>query len=289
MAKKILKLGTENIIPITRADAVYMPGTSNTLVSALAGKSDISHTHTADEVGARSNTWVPNWNDVTNKPSTFAPILGETSTTAYRGDRGKIAYDHSQAAHAPVDAQKNSHITKAEIEAKLTGDVTTHNHDNRYYTETEIDGKIEDINEVINGEVAEITGALEVLNGNKLDTSVAAANFIQSTLFQEGEVYDSHTLIKGERIISPMVRFNTVIDDDGTQLTAYLSYFDTSINTLLTSIGNGDELLTDAKDNMVACINELQTEINNLNNELDTKIDDITEDELNAIFTAVGI
>ena len=33
--------------------------------------------------------------------------LGETSTTAYRGDRGKIAYDHSQAAHAPSNAQPN--------------------------------------------------------------------------------------------------------------------------------------------------------------------------------------
>lgn len=33
--------------------------------------------------------------------------LGETSATAYRGDRGKIAYDHSQIAHAPVDAEKN--------------------------------------------------------------------------------------------------------------------------------------------------------------------------------------
>lgn len=30
--------------------------------------------------------------------------LGETSSTAYRGDRGKISYDHSQSAHAPVDA-----------------------------------------------------------------------------------------------------------------------------------------------------------------------------------------
>lgn len=28
--------------------------------------------------------------------------LGETSSTAYRGDRGKIAYDHSQADHAPT-------------------------------------------------------------------------------------------------------------------------------------------------------------------------------------------
>ena len=33
--------------------------------------------------------------------------LGETSTTAYRGDRGKIAYDHSQKAHAPSNAEAN--------------------------------------------------------------------------------------------------------------------------------------------------------------------------------------
>lgn len=30
--------------------------------------------------------------------------MGETSTTAYRGDRGKIAYDHSQSTHARTDA-----------------------------------------------------------------------------------------------------------------------------------------------------------------------------------------
>lgn len=30
--------------------------------------------------------------------------LGETSSTAYRGDRGKTAYDHSQTAHAPSNA-----------------------------------------------------------------------------------------------------------------------------------------------------------------------------------------
>lgn len=33
--------------------------------------------------------------------------LGETSSTAYRGDRGKIAYDHSQTAHAPANAEVN--------------------------------------------------------------------------------------------------------------------------------------------------------------------------------------
>ena len=33
--------------------------------------------------------------------------LGETSSTAYRGDRGKIAYEHSQEAHAPANAEAN--------------------------------------------------------------------------------------------------------------------------------------------------------------------------------------
>jgi hypothetical protein len=54
--------------------------------------------------------------------------LGESSTTAYVGDKGKTAYDHSQATHAPSDAQKNSDITGAEIEAKLIGTISTHSH-----------------------------------------------------------------------------------------------------------------------------------------------------------------
>ena len=34
-------------------------------------------------------------------------VLGETSDTAYAGDRGKLAYDHSLTTHAPSNAQKN--------------------------------------------------------------------------------------------------------------------------------------------------------------------------------------
>ena len=39
------------------------------------------------------------------------------------------AYTHSTSTHAPSNAQKNSDITKAEIEAKLTGVITSHSHD----------------------------------------------------------------------------------------------------------------------------------------------------------------
>ncbi len=68
------------------------------------------------------------WSGVSGKPATYIPTIGTTSTTAFRGDYGNVAYNHSQQTHAPSNAQKNSDITKAEIEAKLTGDVTTHTH-----------------------------------------------------------------------------------------------------------------------------------------------------------------
>jgi len=38
--------------------------------------------------------------------------LGETSSTAYRGDRGKTAYDHSQTTHAPSGAEVNQYAFK---------------------------------------------------------------------------------------------------------------------------------------------------------------------------------
>lgn len=37
--------------------------------------------------------------------------LGETATTAYYGDKGKIAYDHSQSTHARTDATKTAQST----------------------------------------------------------------------------------------------------------------------------------------------------------------------------------
>lgn len=50
--------------------------------------------------------------------------LGETSATAYRGDRGKIAYDHSQATHARTDATKvEASTTNGNI--KINGTETT--------------------------------------------------------------------------------------------------------------------------------------------------------------------
>lgn len=54
--------------------------------------------------------------------------LGETASEAYYGDKGKEAYLHSQASHAPSNAQKNSDILKTEIENVLVGEITSHKH-----------------------------------------------------------------------------------------------------------------------------------------------------------------
>ena len=101
--------------------SAYVPAshTNSHAPSDAQKNSDI----TKDEIEAKLTG---NITSHTHSYSTLA--LGESSTTAYRGDRGKTAYNHSQAAHAPSNAQKNSDITKTEIEAKLTGNITSHTH-----------------------------------------------------------------------------------------------------------------------------------------------------------------
>lgn len=48
--------------------------------------------------------------------------LGETDSTAYRGDRGKVAYDHSQTAHAPANAEKNTVVSIKKNGTAITPD-----------------------------------------------------------------------------------------------------------------------------------------------------------------------
>lgn len=52
--------------------------------------------------------------------------------SAYEAKNANIQA-HIASAHAPNNAQKNSDITKSEIEAKLTGAITSHTHPNQGY------------------------------------------------------------------------------------------------------------------------------------------------------------
>lgn len=64
------------------------------------------------------------WGDVQNKPLVFPP---EAHTHGYEPANANIQ-SHINSAHAPANAQKNSDITKAEIETKLTGEISSHTH-----------------------------------------------------------------------------------------------------------------------------------------------------------------
>lgn len=54
------------------------------------------------------------------------PVTGHEST--YNHSQYNTAYSHSQSSHAPSNAQKNSDILKSEIEAVLTGEISSHSH-----------------------------------------------------------------------------------------------------------------------------------------------------------------
>lgn len=60
-----------------------------------------------------------------------------------------------------------------------------HSHDDKYYTESEIDLKLEDVNEVINGHVAELQAGIQTLESDKAD---------QSYVDEKLEVVDALTL-----------------------------------------------------------------------------------------------
>jgi len=88
-------------------------------------------THTTEITGETGKIYVDLSTDKTYRWSGSAYVvisetlaLGETSATAYRGDRGKIAYDHSQSTHARTDATKTeSSTTNGNI--KINGTETT--------------------------------------------------------------------------------------------------------------------------------------------------------------------
>ena len=51
--------------------------------------------------------------------------LGELSTNAYRGDRGKTAYDHSQVSHAPASADETASNETSHADVVVDGDFSS--------------------------------------------------------------------------------------------------------------------------------------------------------------------
>lgn len=95
----------------------YKEEAHTTEITAESGKIYV------DLTGGANKTY--RWSGTTYVEISPSIALGETASTAYRGDRGKIAYEHSQAAHAKVDATKtevsetNGYIKIDGVETKV--------------------------------------------------------------------------------------------------------------------------------------------------------------------------
>ena len=67
---------------------------------------------------------------ITHSPTIIAQDANNRFTTDQEKGNWNAAKNHADSAHAPADAQKNSDILKSEIEAKLTGSLSSHDHPN---------------------------------------------------------------------------------------------------------------------------------------------------------------
>jgi hypothetical protein len=111
-----------------------------------------------ETAGYATQNWVLNKNYLTAHQD-ISHLLSKTEAASLYQPKGNYLTSHQSLAHllskteaASLYQPKGNYltgITKAMVEAVLTGTITTHNHDSRYYTEAEIDTKITALNTAI--------------------------------------------------------------------------------------------------------------------------------------------
>ena len=75
---------------------------------------------------------ISEWNSKQNalgyEPAQQSTVINLANEVSYKEPANINIQNHVTSAHAPSNAQKNSDITKEEIEAKLIGEISTHTH-----------------------------------------------------------------------------------------------------------------------------------------------------------------
>jgi hypothetical protein len=110
----------------------------STLQTSLDGKAASAHTHTIANVTslqaaldgkcATDDSRLSDARTPLTHSHAQGDVTGLTAALAGKEPANANLQAHVVSAHAPADAQKNSDITKAEIEAKLTGVISSHSH-----------------------------------------------------------------------------------------------------------------------------------------------------------------
>ena len=175
------KLGEKSNMGHTHDDRYYTEDETDTLLSGKADSSDIpdvsafitrlvndlvnyytkSETYTKAEIDSKVSA-IPKF---AIKPVNSLPSQDISETTVYlltvqNGEQGNMydEYIYAENAWEKLGTQTSDlsgYYTAAEVDALLSGlSVSGHTHDDRYYTETEIDGKVQEINSAIAGKAA---------------------------------------------------------------------------------------------------------------------------------------
>lgn len=134
VASGVATLGTDGKI-LTSQLPSYVDDVIEGYKSGADFYEDSAHTAAKKITGESGKIYVDLHTNVTYRWSGTAYVeisaslaLGETASTAYRGDRGAIAYTHSQAAHARTDATATAAST-TNGKIKINGsDVTVYTH-----------------------------------------------------------------------------------------------------------------------------------------------------------------
>jgi len=100
---------------------------SNSLDHSHSNKATLDNIQEALTTALKSNYDTAYTNNHTHSNKATLDSIQQALTTALKTNYD-TAYTHSQSVHAPSNAQKNSDILKSEIEAVLTGVISSHSH-----------------------------------------------------------------------------------------------------------------------------------------------------------------
>jgi hypothetical protein len=142
LSSKVDKVTGSSLVSDTEIAKIHAPGSDDQDLSGLQpketgkGLSANDYTDAEEEKLAGIEAGANNYTHPANHPPS---IISQDTDNRFVTDSEKGTWNgkepgnsniqtHVTAAHASADAQKNSDITKSEIEAKLIGEISSHTH-----------------------------------------------------------------------------------------------------------------------------------------------------------------
>jgi hypothetical protein len=128
LSSKVDKITNHSLVANSEIAKIHASGSDNqdlsNLVTKVTGSSLVPDTEIAKIHSSGSDN-----QDLSGlQPKETGKGLSTNDFTNGLKSNYDNAYSHSQAVHAPSGAQVNADITKAEIEAKLIGEIASHTH-----------------------------------------------------------------------------------------------------------------------------------------------------------------